>query len=126
MVALRIRLGRTIREYRKRAGVSQERFAHQIGLHRTFMSAVERGKTNVSFDALGRIADGLNLTISQLVFEAETGQPLELVGRERRTTPMPATPGPRRPTAADQAPKTPRSGAKPLKQVAEKPRKPKR
>jgi transcriptional regulator with XRE-family HTH domain len=42
------------------------------GLHRTFVGAVERGETNVSLATLGRLAEGLGVSVSHLAAEAES------------------------------------------------------
>jgi transcriptional regulator with XRE-family HTH domain len=74
MASLRERLGRTIRELRSAANFSQEKFADQIGVHRTFMGTIERGETNVSLETLERVATGLRLHIWELVQIAEVGR----------------------------------------------------
>ena len=71
MSALRTKLGRTIRRLRKAANFSQESFADKCKVHRTYMGAVERGETNISLDNLERIAKALDLTVGQLLLEAE-------------------------------------------------------
>lgn len=68
---MQIALGRTIRELRKRRGFSQESFADEVGIHRTYMGAVERGERNVSLKNLMRIAKTLGVPLSSLIAEAE-------------------------------------------------------
>ena len=68
---LQVSLGRTIRNLRGRRGYSQESFAHAVGLHRTYMGDIERGERNVSLRNLLRIADALEIPLSQLLAEAE-------------------------------------------------------
>lgn len=72
MTHLRVRLGRAIRRLRAEAGYSQERFADRTRIHRTTMSEIERGVSNVSLDIAERIAKGLGIPLSELVAEAET------------------------------------------------------
>lgn len=72
MTHLRVRLGRAIRRLRSEAGYSQERFADRTRIHRTTMSEIERGVSNVSLDIAERIAKGLGIPLSELVAEAET------------------------------------------------------
>lgn len=50
-----------VRAGRKRLGLSQEDFAEQCGLHRTYISALERGKRNISLKNVQVIADALNV-----------------------------------------------------------------
>ena len=71
MTALRTKLGRTVRRLRKAAGYSQESFADRCGVHRTYMGAVERGETNISLDNLERISRALNLSVGELLMDAE-------------------------------------------------------
>lgn len=68
---MQIALGKAIREQRKRLGYSQESFADEIGIHRTYMGAVERGERNVSLKNLMRIAKTLGVPLSSLIAEAE-------------------------------------------------------
>ena len=64
-------LGRVVRDRRAGLGYSQERFAEAVGLHRTYIGAVERGERNVSLHNLLRIAQALHLRLSVLLAEAE-------------------------------------------------------
>lgn len=74
MLPLQSRLGRTIRSLRLAAGYSQEGFADQVGVHRTYMGAVERGEVNISLGNIERIATALGLTPGQLLVQAEDAQ----------------------------------------------------
>ncbi len=56
---------------REAAGYSQEGFAKEIGVHRTFMSVLERGRTNSSLLTLAQVADGLGVTLAELATEIE-------------------------------------------------------
>ncbi|GCE76001.1 hypothetical protein CBZ_10570 [Cellulomonas biazotea] len=47
---------------REARGLTQEGFAHDVGLHRTYVGSVERGERNVSLDAIWRLAEGLGTT----------------------------------------------------------------
>lgn len=74
---LQTRIGRVIRYYRERKGFSQEGFADQIGIHRVYYGAVERGLQNLTLRRLQEIADGLGMTIWKLFHEAETKSPAD-------------------------------------------------
>ena len=71
MAALSPVLAAVIRRRRADAGVSQEELADRAGVHRTYISLVERGKRNLTIDALDRIAIGLGVAASSLLGEAE-------------------------------------------------------
>lgn len=60
------KIGNRIRELRKETGLSQEKFAAKIGMDRTYFASVELGKRNISIVNLEKIADGLNISLSEL------------------------------------------------------------
>ena len=49
-------VGRNLRAHREAQGISQERFAEVLGLHRTYMGGIERGERNLTLRSLERIA----------------------------------------------------------------------
>jgi transcriptional regulator with XRE-family HTH domain len=63
-------LAQAIRARRAHLGWSQEKLAEVSGLHRTYISSVERSERNVSIDNIWRIAQALGVRISDL-FVAE-------------------------------------------------------
>lgn len=67
-------LGRVVRKYRLAARLSQEELAHSAGLHRTYISLLERGLRNPTVDALEAIGAVLHVPASRLVAEAEQDQ----------------------------------------------------
>ena len=64
--------GQTIRKIRLTKNISQEKFADLCNLHRTYISDVELGKRNVSLENIERIANALDMSISELFMEVET------------------------------------------------------
>jgi transcriptional regulator with XRE-family HTH domain len=48
--------GRNLRAYREGKGLSQEAFADELGVHRTYMGGIERGERNLTLRSLERIA----------------------------------------------------------------------
>ena len=54
-------VGKNIRAYRERIGLSQEAFADAAGLHRTYITQVEQGKRNISISNIFKIAKGLGI-----------------------------------------------------------------
>lgn len=63
--------GAVVREARKERGFSQEGFADHVGVHRTYMGLVERGKNVVTILTAMRIAEGLGVPLSDLLREVE-------------------------------------------------------
>ena len=58
--------GKRLKELRSRSGISQERFALKIGMDRTYYASVETGKRNISLENIKKIADGFELSLSEL------------------------------------------------------------
>ncbi len=61
-----IKLGNRIRELRIEKGFSQEAFANEINLDRTYMGGIERGERNIAAINLIRIAKGLKVEVGDL------------------------------------------------------------
>jgi len=61
------RFGARVRALRQRAGFSQEEFAAECDLDRTYISGIERGRRNVGLRNLEAIAIALKLSISELM-----------------------------------------------------------
>jgi len=61
-----ILLGCRIKELRKKTGMSQEKFALRIDMDRTYFASVESGKRNISVRNIKKIADGLEVSVSEL------------------------------------------------------------
>jgi transcriptional regulator with XRE-family HTH domain len=64
---LLIRLGDRIRKLRKSCGWTQVEMAERVGIDRSFLADVERGKRNVSILNVALIAEGLNVSLSRLL-----------------------------------------------------------
>ena len=60
------KLGIRIKTLRCEKGLSQEKFALQIGIDRTYLASVESGKRNISIENICKIAGGLNIKLSDL------------------------------------------------------------
>lgn len=74
MATLRVKFGRAVRTLRSNASYSQESFADAIGVHRTQMGTLERGKGNPTLETIAAVAKGLRISISEL-FEAVEREP---------------------------------------------------
>jgi len=71
MMSIAPQLGLVVRKHRLAAGLSQEALADRAGLHRTYVSLLERGLRNPSIDALTALAGVLGVRASLLLAEAE-------------------------------------------------------
>ena len=59
------KIGNRIRELRSHTGLSQEKFAQKIGMDRTYFASVELGKRNISIVNIEKIANGLDVLLSE-------------------------------------------------------------
>lgn len=64
---LRVLFATNLRTLRQARGVSQERLAEMAGLHRTYISSVERGARNISIDNIARLAKALGISPDKLL-----------------------------------------------------------
>lgn len=62
-----VRFGKRLREVRREKGISQEKLADLAGLHRTYVSSVERGERNISLANVERLAKALGVTLKDLM-----------------------------------------------------------
>lgn len=60
-------LGRNVRRHREQLGWSQEELAERSGLHRTYVSGVERGVRNPTLTVLLSLAGALSLELEALL-----------------------------------------------------------
>lgn len=68
---LQTNFGVACKHFREQLNLSQEKFALKIGMDRTYYASVEAGKRNISLQNIQKIADGFNITISQLFQKVE-------------------------------------------------------
>ena len=66
---VRKRVGLNLRKFRLERGLSQEALAFECGLHRTYVSGVERGVRNPTVLVLEQIAMALKVPSSRLLEE---------------------------------------------------------
>jgi transcriptional regulator with XRE-family HTH domain len=67
---IRQRFGTRLREVRIGCALSQEELAARAGLHRTFVSMVERGKRNVTLATVEKLAKALKCRMAELMPDA--------------------------------------------------------
>jgi transcriptional regulator with XRE-family HTH domain len=66
-IDLQQKLGARIRKLREERGWSQETFAHETGLARSFTSAIELGKKDIRLSTLRRLAEIFGISIAQIL-----------------------------------------------------------
>ena len=59
--------GDRVRELRKEAGWSQEEFADEAELDRTYIGGIERGERNLALRNIQKIAEAFGITIAELM-----------------------------------------------------------
>jgi transcriptional regulator with XRE-family HTH domain len=64
-------LGRELKKAREAAGLSQERLAFEAGVHRTYISLLERDKKSPTLSVLFRVCEALDISVSQLIARVE-------------------------------------------------------
>lgn len=65
-ISLRARFAKNLRDSRATREISQEALADLAGVHRTFVSEVERGIRNLSIDNIEKLANALELDPAEL------------------------------------------------------------
>lgn len=62
--------GKNVKKYRIASKLSQEKLAELTGLHRTYISDIERGLRSISLNNIEKISVALNIEIYKLfIFE---------------------------------------------------------
>lgn len=64
-----------VHKRRGQLGISQEELANRAGLHRTYISDIERGARNPTLKTLSRLAVALEISASKLIKMAESNCP---------------------------------------------------
>lgn len=64
---IRKRVGINVQKLRQERNLSQEELAFRSGLHRTYISGIERGARNPTVNTLDQLADALDVEPSSLL-----------------------------------------------------------
>jgi CheY-like chemotaxis protein/DNA-binding XRE family transcriptional regulator len=72
-IDLKTLLGMAIKTQRASLGISQEELAHRAGLHRTYVSDLERGARNPSIESIEKLAGALQVSVSKLLESVGNG-----------------------------------------------------
>jgi transcriptional regulator with XRE-family HTH domain len=60
---IQVKIGIRLRELRKATGLSQEKFAFECELDRTYIASIEQGKRNISAANIEKIANALQISV---------------------------------------------------------------
>lgn len=63
---VRQRLAANVKRLRRKTGLSQENFANEHGIDRTYISGIERGIRNPTIIVVERIAQALKVDVKEL------------------------------------------------------------
>lgn len=66
MADINERVGKRIRYYRERKGLTQETLAFEADLHRAYVGQIERGEKNIGIQNLEKIAKALGIKAVKL------------------------------------------------------------
>jgi len=66
-VDIRTRLGHNIRQLREAKGWSQEDYADRAGIHRTYVSDIERGRRNPTITVVEKLAKPFGVSPGSLL-----------------------------------------------------------
>jgi CheY-like chemotaxis protein len=76
---LKVFLAKAIKSARSALGISQEELAARAGLHRTYVSDIERGARNPSLESVAKLAEALELSLPMLFEKAEYRKLVEIL-----------------------------------------------
>jgi transcriptional regulator with XRE-family HTH domain len=62
-----VAFGDVLRSFRNRRGFSQESLAFEAGMHRTYISQLERGLKSPTLDTMFKLADALGVRPTELL-----------------------------------------------------------
>lgn len=63
--------GTNLRKYRLKMNLSQEKFAEKAGLHRTYISDLERFQRSIALENIQKIADAIGIEPYKLFINIE-------------------------------------------------------
>ncbi len=66
-VNIRSRLAANLRRFRQERELSQEQFAFEAGIHRTYVSDLERGARNPTIEVVDKLARFLGVKVGDLL-----------------------------------------------------------
>jgi len=64
---IKLKFGQKVRDLRLQKGISQEELGYRSGLHRNYISDIERGKRNISLENIFLLAYALDVAGATLL-----------------------------------------------------------
>lgn len=68
-ISRQARIGKAVKAVRTNQGLTQEDLAAKADLHPTYISDVERGVRNPSWDVIARLAEGMDVPVATIAAE---------------------------------------------------------
>lgn len=81
------RLGRAVKRIRAERGLTQEQVSAASGLHPTYISDIERGVRNPSWEAITRLAEGIGVPTAAIAASFDDGAGDSVQGEGGTTAP---------------------------------------
>lgn len=78
------RLGKRIREERRRLNLTQAELAEAIDISDTYMGAIERGERSLTLDTLVRLVNRLGVTVDYMLSDSVSGSDSNLIEQFRQ------------------------------------------
>lgn len=67
-----IEFGRAVADLRKKLGLTQDELAFRSGIHRAYIGTIERGEKSPTLDTIKKLANGLGVTIFDILLYASS------------------------------------------------------
>ncbi|MCM1494131.1 MAG: helix-turn-helix domain-containing protein [Muribaculaceae bacterium] len=80
------RLGKRIREERKKLNLTQAELAEAIDISDTYMGAIERGERSLTLDTLVRLVNRLGVTVDYLLADSVSDNDSNILAQFRQIT----------------------------------------
>ena len=78
------KLGRRIREERKKLNLTQAQLAESIDISDTYMGAIERGERSLTLDTLVRLVDRLGVTVDYMLSDSVSDSDSNIMAQFRQ------------------------------------------
>lgn len=80
------RLGKRIREERKKLNLTQAELAEAIDISDTYMGAIERGERSLTLDTLVRLVNRLGVTVDYMLADSVSDNDSNILAQFRQIT----------------------------------------